>query len=114
VRRLALVLVAAACLVAAGCGSGSSSSSGGSNGMTSTESSSESGGGTTTIAGAEANLHGSRDVSGKDEISIELDDDVDAGRKATVSVRFPKSGLLQFYCKYHKNLGMVGGLRAGS
>ena len=106
----------------------------------------------TTISGDAANVHGVKDVSGMDEISLELDDfyfgptvlkgtpgqqlkielenesstehnfsldqqsldrDVEAGDTATVTVTFPSSGTLQFYCKYHKQLGMVGGLQSG-
>jgi plastocyanin len=34
--------------------------------------------------------------------------DVKPGAKATVSVKIPRSGSVQFYCEYHKGLGMVG------
>ncbi|MGE5690558.1 MAG: cupredoxin domain-containing protein [Pseudomonadota bacterium] len=43
-----------------------------------------------------------------------LDQDVDPGGKATVTVTFPDSGVVRFYCKYHEGTGMVGGLQAGS
>jgi plastocyanin len=36
------------------------------------------------------------------------DADVEPGKNATVSVVIPKSGSVQFYCEYHKGLGMVG------
>ena len=111
------------------------------------------GGGETSIAGDKANLHGTKDVSGMDEVDVELDDfyfgptilrgdpgqtlkiqlenegstehnfsideqkidqDVEQGEDASVMVRFPDSGVLQFYCSYHKQLGMVGSLEAGS
>jgi plastocyanin len=139
------LLLAGLALAASACGGGSSNESGGT-----TETSEE--GGTSTIAGAAANDHGTMDVSGKDEVSLEVDDfyfeptvlkgtpgqtlkielenegdaehnfsvddqsldqDVEAGEKATVMVTFPDSGELQFYCKYHKQQGMVGGLQAG-
>jgi plastocyanin len=34
--------------------------------------------------------------------------DLHPGATATVSVTIPKSGTLQFYCEYHKGLGMTG------
>jgi plastocyanin len=34
--------------------------------------------------------------------------DVKPGKAATVRVTIPKSGTLQFYCEYHKGLGMTG------
>ena len=40
------------------------------------------------------------------------DADVSAGKRATVSVVIPKSGSVQFYCEYHKGLGMVGKVKA--
>jgi plastocyanin len=40
------------------------------------------------------------------------DADVEPGKKATVSVVIPKSGTVQFYCEYHKGLGMVGKVKA--
>lgn len=36
------------------------------------------------------------------------DADVAPGATATATVTIPKSGSLQFYCEYHKGLGMVG------
>ena len=40
------------------------------------------------------------------------DADVSAGKRSTVSVVIPKSGSVQFYCEYHKGLGMVGTVKA--
>jgi plastocyanin len=40
--------------------------------------------------------------------SQKADADVAAGKTATVSVKIPTSGTVQFYCEYHKGLGMVG------
>ena len=57
----ATLLISVAVLVAAGCGGGDGGSS--------------SEGGSTTVAGLEANDHGTMDVSGKDEAKLELDDD---------------------------------------
>jgi plastocyanin len=56
-----MLLISVAVLVAAGCGGGDGGSS--------------SEGGSTTVAGLEANDHGTMDVSGKDEAKLELDDD---------------------------------------
>jgi plastocyanin len=42
-----------------------------------------------------------------------IDEDVEAGEDAKVTVTFPKSGVLSFYCKYHKSMGMAGALAAG-
>jgi plastocyanin len=38
--------------------------------------------------------------------------DVAPGKSAAVSVKIPTSGSVQFYCEYHKGLGMVGSLKA--
>lgn len=40
------------------------------------------------------------------------DADVEPGEDATVSVKIPTSGSVQFYCEYHKGLGMVGTVKA--
>lgn len=40
------------------------------------------------------------------------DADVEPGEDATVSVKIPASGSVQFYCEYHKGLGMVGTVKA--
>ena len=40
------------------------------------------------------------------------DADVEPGKSATVSVKIPTSGTVQFYCEYHKGLGMVGKVQA--
>jgi plastocyanin len=42
-----------------------------------------------------------------------IDKDLEAGEDAKVTVTFPKSGQLSFYCKYHKSMGMAGALVAG-
>jgi plastocyanin len=39
--------------------------------------------------------------------------DVKPGATATVRVTIPKSGTLQFYCEYHKGLGMTGTVKPG-
>lgn len=43
-----------------------------------------------------------------------IDQDVEPGEKAEVSVTFPDSGTLVFFCKYHQNMGMRGALRVSS
>ena len=40
------------------------------------------------------------------------DADVEPGEDATVSVKIPASGTAQFYCEYHKGLGMVGTVKS--
>jgi plastocyanin len=129
-------------LAAAGCGGSSKSGSG--------STSKSGGGGQKTIAGVEANDHGSKNVSGEAEVELDdfyfeptvlrgkpgsqvtielknegstehnftidaqkIDKDVEAGEDAKVTVTFPKSGVLSFYCKYHKSMGMAGALAAG-
>jgi len=39
-----------------------------------------------------------------------IDQDIQPGAKEDVTVTFPQSGFLEFFCKYHKALGMVGEL----
>lgn len=39
-----------------------------------------------------------------------IDQDVQSGQDATVTVTFPQSGILEFYCKFHRSQGMVGEL----
>lgn len=41
-----------------------------------------------------------------------LDQDIDPGKGATVTVMVPESGEVSFYCKYHKSMGMAGALAA--
>ena len=43
-----------------------------------------------------------------------IDQDVEAGEKAEVSVTFPDSGTLVFFCKYHQDMGMRGALQISS
>lgn len=143
--RLGMLIVAVLGLgvvpLVAGCGSSSSSSG-------STESSS-SGGGKRTIAGVQANDHGTKTASSSGKTEVELDDfyvkptvlqgkpgeqvrlelknegktehtftidsegvdqDLQPGDEAEVTVTIPKSGAVSFYCKYHKSSGMAGAL----
>ena len=132
-------------LAAAGCGSSSSSSSG-----TTTEASgSGGGGGQKTIAGVNANDHGTKAVADKGKTEVELDDyyfkptvlqgkpgqkvtlelrnegqvehtftidsqgidkELQPGDEGEVTVTIPKSGVVSFYCKFHKSSGMAGAL----
>lgn len=39
-----------------------------------------------------------------------VDKDLDGHGSADLTVTMPASGVLAFWCEYHKNLGMVGGL----
>ena len=143
--RRGVVIIAGCVLVlaAAGCGSSSSSSSG-----TTTEESSG-GGGQKTIAGVNANDHGTKPVedSGKTEVEMDdfyfeptvlegkpgqkvelelknegetehsftidsqnVDQELGPGEEAEVDVTIPKSGVVSFYCKFHKSSGMAGAL----
>jgi plastocyanin len=43
-----------------------------------------------------------------------IDQDVETGEKAEVSVTFPDSGTLVFFCKYHQDMGMRGALRVAA
>jgi plastocyanin len=42
--------------------------------------------------------------------SQNVDSDIDGNKKVTVHVTLPASGVVSFYCEYHKSLGMAGGL----
>jgi plastocyanin len=42
-----------------------------------------------------------------------INTDVAAGAKATVTVTFPRTGTLLFYCEYHRDRGMAGALSVG-
>jgi plastocyanin len=39
-----------------------------------------------------------------------IDQDIQAGEDQTVTVTFPSTGFLEFFCKYHRASGMVGEL----
>jgi plastocyanin len=41
-----------------------------------------------------------------------LDQDVEPGEKQEVTITIPKSGEVEFYCKYHRSSGMAGELKA--
>jgi plastocyanin len=42
----------------------------------------------------------------------QIDQDIDPGKSATVTVTIPQSGQVSFFCKYHKSMGMAGALQA--
>ena len=42
----------------------------------------------------------------------EIDQDVAGGETVRISTRFPDTGTIVFFCKYHRERGMVGGLTA--
>jgi plastocyanin len=42
----------------------------------------------------------------------QIDQDIDPGKSATVTVTIPPSGQVSFFCKYHKSMGMAGALAA--
>jgi plastocyanin len=46
--------------------------------------------------------------------SQKISKDVEPGEDGSVSVKIPESGSVEFYCEYHKGLGMVGKLEAAS
>ena len=39
-----------------------------------------------------------------------IDKDIEPGDEGEVTVSIPKSGVISFYCKYHKSSGMAGAL----
>ncbi len=41
-----------------------------------------------------------------------IDQTIESGEDAEVTVTFPESGMLEFFCKFHKSMGMVGALEA--
>jgi plastocyanin len=43
-----------------------------------------------------------------------IDQDVEEGESAKVTVTVPQSGSVQFYCKYHRSMGMTGTLKVSS
>jgi plastocyanin len=66
--------------------------------------------------GSQVTLELKNEGSTEHNLSIDsqsIDKDVQAGEDAKVTVTFPKSGQLSFYCKYHKDMGMAGALSAG-
>ena len=114
--------------------SGGGGGYGGSGKTTSSSSSKSAGAGSSagsSQVGAYDNYFQPKTITGKpgSTVKIELTDNgqaahtftVDAqginkaltpGATATVSVKIPSSGTVQFYCQYHKSLGMTGTIKA--
>jgi plastocyanin len=42
--------------------------------------------------------------------SQNINKDLSEGKSYTVTATFPQSGVLSFFCEYHKDKGMAGGL----
>jgi len=64
-------------------------------------------------AGEKLTLHLENEGSTEHNFSLTdqgIDQDVEAGEKAEVSVTFPDSGTLVFFCKYHQDMGMRGAI----
>src|SRR5262245_33998323 len=67
----------------------------------------------TGTAGETLTLHLENEGSTEHNFSVTdqgLDQDVEDGGNADVTVTFPDSGSLVFFCKYHQNMGMRGAL----
>lgn len=67
--------------------------------------------------GQQIKLNVENESSAKHNISItdaKIDTDVAAKAKASVTVTFPASGVLLFFCKYHADSGMNGELLSGN
>jgi plastocyanin len=67
----------------------------------------------TGSAGEELTLHLENEGSTEHNFSVTdqgIDQDVESDGKADVTVTFPDSGTLVFFCKYHENMGMRGAL----
>lgn len=65
--------------------------------------------------GSTVKLELSNDSDVEHNFSIDdqsIDQDLEAGDAADVMVTVPESGVVEFYCKYHKASGMVGQLEA--
>jgi plastocyanin len=117
-------------LAIAGCGSSSSKSSSSTSSSSASDSSSAStaSGGSATDVDMYDNYFKAKTITGKAGSTVKVtlknegqrehnfkidsqsaaDADLAPGKSATVSVKIPASGSVQFYCEYHKGLGMVG------
>jgi plastocyanin len=150
VRRIVGAGLLSLALVAVACGGGGASSGGAASPTPASPTEAE--GGTRQIAGEQANDHGSKDVSGEQEATLEADDfyfeptvlvgspgqqltievenegnvahtftideqgvdeELSPGGSATVTVTFPDSGQVVFYCRFHRSQGMLGALQVG-
>ena len=67
----------------------------------------------TGTAGEQLTLHLENEGSTEHNLSVteqNVDQDVEPDGTAEVTVTFPESGTLVFFCKYHQNMGMRGAL----
>lgn len=67
----------------------------------------------TGAAGQTLMLHLANEGSTEHNFSLSdqgIDQDVEDGGNADVTVTFPESGTLVFFCKYHQDMGMRGAL----
>jgi plastocyanin len=67
----------------------------------------------TGSAGATITLHLENEGTTEHNFSLTdqgIDQDVEAGEKAEVSLTVPDSGTLVFFCKYHQDMGMRGAI----
>jgi plastocyanin len=67
----------------------------------------------TGAAGETLMLHLENEGSTEHNFSVSdqgIDQDVEDGGNADVTVTFPESGTLMFFCKYHQDMGMRGAL----
>jgi plastocyanin len=70
----------------------------------------------TGTAGAKVTINLANDSSTVHNFSLTeqtIDTDVPASGDASVTVTFPSSGTVVFFCKYHQGNGMVGALQVG-
>ena len=148
---LSLAASAAILLVTSACGQQAQPGAGGGTGQ-GTETEETEAEGTITIAGEEANDHGTEDVAGMASVELEMDDSyfeptvlsgeagqtlgveltnegsnqhtftidslgvdvsLSGGETGEAEVTFPDAGALLFYCQFHDDLGMRGGLSVG-
>src|SRR4051794_22461503 len=65
-------------------------------------------------AGEKVTFHITNDGDTTHNFSIDdqnISEDIDAGQSVDVQVTFPTSGTAEFYCSFHKSLGMTGQLQ---
>ncbi|MBV9293875.1 MAG: cupredoxin domain-containing protein [Frankiales bacterium] len=126
--RTSLVVIAAAGLLAAGCGGSTKKIAG----LTANDHGSKdvSAGGTVALEvdnyyfsptlltgkpGEKVTVHITNDTGTAHNFTIEsqhINKDIAPKTDATLTVTFPQSGVLSFFCEYHRTRGMAGGLKA--
>lgn len=105
---------------------------GGGGGGTKSNASNTSASGSTVTEAMHDNYFGTKTITGKPgaKVTVKLvnegqaqhnfkidsqkgvDADLSPGQTKTVSLTIPKSGSVQFYCEYHRGLGMVGTVKS--